>query len=117
MRVDYGWLWEGKTVKQLEESRHKHPCLLAAAVECPSPNRFNLLEETLNGSVISGQTVIGIVAAQDCAEPTPLIGDRDVHPLPHFQSEFLQLADHPLALRLPFDNEEPVPALTAIGRR
>jgi hypothetical protein len=64
---------------------------LAAAVQRPSSYRLNLSEKAFNGTVIPGQTMVGIVAAQYRAEPLATGRRSECVSASAFPAEFLQL--------------------------
>ena len=108
IRVDDCRPRQWKATQQLQKPRRKHPRLLAATSECALPYLLDLLQEALHGPAVPGQTIVGVVAAQNCGKPLPLIGDRYVHSPSHLKTHLFELADHPfrcvflLTMKRPF---------------
>jgi len=115
IRVDDGWPRERKSAQQLQEPRRKHPRLLTPTSKTPLPYLLDLLEEALHGPVAPGQAIVGIVTAQNCGKPVPLVSDRYVHPPSHLKAHPFELADHPLSLCLPPDDEAPIQGWLLLG--
>jgi len=90
---------------------------LTPTSKTPLPYLLDLLEEALHGPVAPGQAIVGIVTAQNCGKPVPLVSDRYVHPPSHLKAHPFELADHPLSLCLPPDDEAPIQGFVAVVRK
>src|SRR5271169_6479395 len=108
--------WEWEDGQDFLERRPGHVTLLASCTECLSPEPEDAISERTQRSIVEDDPVVLAVTAQYLAKPPVLLPDRGVHPVRHLLTERLQLTNHALGLRLPFDREPATSGLAAIVR-
>ena len=87
-----------------------HPCpgriiLLASPPERSKPEPGDLVPELAERRKIGGHSVVGEEASDHLRQPTPLFGDRPVHPPPQLLLDFLELGPHAVPPGFPLEQK------------
>ena len=100
-------------VRQLGHPCPRDPILLAATPQRAPPEVGDVVPERVQCSGVGWHGVIIEVAADDPPQPSPLVGDRLMHALPHLLFDHLELRPHAVRPGFPFDLEPTGASFTA----
>src|SRR5206468_2827272 len=105
-------LWEPR-IRELLHALPAEGLSLAAPPQRPPPISDHLVVEALNRPTIGRHGVIVEVPTYNLPHPFSLYWDGLVHAPPQLLLDGLHLCPHPIATRLPFDQEPASPRLAA----
>jgi hypothetical protein len=107
-------VWFGEPiVHQSGETLRAEAVALAAAPECAPPQSPHEESEGRQSGAIGGHGVILEIAPYHLPQPPTDHRDGLMHPLPQLRFQFPQFGPHPVAPRLPHQQEIPLPGASA----